>query len=243
MKLTILGCGDAFGSGGRFNTSFLLEQGDQRILVDCGASTLIRLKQLGVSVTSIDTIVITHFHGDHYGGIPFLVLSNHIEYKRATPLTIIGPFGVKRMVYSLQEALYPGTSNILELLDITFVEYQDRQWTDVNDLEVYARTVTHAVPSNPHGVKIRWQDKVFAFSGDTEWNDSLVDLADGADVFVVECNNLNEDSPGHLSYQTILSRQTLFNSKRLLLTHMGTEVISQEKLEIERLSDGQEILF
>jgi len=243
MKLTILGCGDAFGSGGRFNTCFMLEQDHRRILVDCGASTLIRLKQLGILVTSIDTIVITHFHGDHYGGIPFLVLSNHIEYQRTTPLTIIGPSGVEKMVFALQEALYPGTSKILEALNVTFVEYKDKHWTNTNDLEVYARPVTHAIPSHPHGVKIRWKDKVFSFSGDTEWNDSLIDLADGSDVFVIESNNLKEDSPGHLSYQTILERRALFNTKRMLLTHMGAEVLNQNSLEIERLSDGQEIIF
>ena len=243
MKLMILGCGDAFGSGGRYNTSLMLEHGNRRILVDCGASTLMRLKQLGILVTTIDTIVITHFHGDHYGGIPFLVLSNHIEYQRTTPLTIIGPPGVKKMVFALQEALYPGTSGVLEGLDVTFVEYKDKHWTISNELEVYARPVTHAVPSNPHGVKIRWSDKVFSFSGDTEWNDSLIDLADGSDIFVIECNNLEEDSPGHLSYQRIIERKALFNTKRLLLTHMGLEVINQGSLELERLFDGQEIVF
>jgi len=243
MKLTILGCGDAFGSEGRFNTSFLLEHEDKKTLVDCGASTLIRLKQLKVAVAEIDTIIITHFHGDHYGGLPFLMLSNHIEYQRQTPLTIIGPEGIREKAYNLQEALYPGTSNVIDALNVNYLEYHESEWLKHEYLEVYARKVTHAPPSNPHGLKIRFEEKVFAFSGDTEWNDSLIDLAAEADVFVVECNNYMQDSPGHFSYKTIKDKLPDLKAKKIYLTHMGSEVIAQPSLELERLSDGMEVVF
>lgn len=243
MELTVLGCGDAFASQGRFNTSFLLATQGRKVLVDCGASTLIRLKQLHIPVLQIETIIITHFHGDHYGGLPFLMLSNHIEYQRTTPLTIIGPSGIREKAYQLQEALYPGTSHIIDSLGVSFVEYQDAEWIAAGDMDIYARTVTHAPPSNPHGVKIRWQGSTFAFSGDTEWNDSLTDLAEGSDLFIIECNNLKQDSPGHLSYHTILEKHTSFNTKRLMLTHMGSQVIAQPSLQVERLEDGMQVSF
>lgn len=243
MKLTVLGCGDAFGSEGRYNTSFLLTHDDRRILIDCGGSTLIRLKQLNIPVTSIDTIVITHFHGDHYGGLPFLFLSNQIEYNRQSPLSIIGPTGIREKVYQLQEALYPGTSAILDSLNLSFIEFQDASWINHEGLSVLARKVTHAPPSNPHGVKIKVGDRTFSFSGDTEWNDSLIDLADESDIFVIECNNFEEDTPGHLSYKTIMQRLPVLNAKRILLTHMGSEVIGQESLALERLHDGMELNF
>jgi ribonuclease BN (tRNA processing enzyme) len=238
MKMTVLGCGDAFGSEGRFNTSFYLEEGNHKLLVDCGASTLIRLKQLRIPVDQIDTVIITHFHGDHYGGLPFLMISNWIEYQRTTPLTIIGPKNIKEKAIGLQEALYPGTTNVIESMDITFKEFEDFRWVNHKDISIYARMVSHAPPSNPHGVKVKIGEKVFAFSGDTEWNDSLIDIAEASDAFVVECNNYSEDSPGHLSYKTIMEKKDLFNTKKIYLTHMGSEVIGQSQLELERLEDG-----
>lgn len=243
MKLTVLGCGDAFGSEGRFNTSFLIEDGSRKILLDCGASTLLRLKQLKIAVDEIDTIILSHFHGDHYGGLPFLMLSNHIEYQRTSDLTIIGPEGVHEKVYHLQEAVYPGTTNVLDSLNLHFMEFNDEVWLRHDDFEIYTRRVTHAPPSNPHGVKLRWAEKCFAFSGDTEWNDSLVDLAEGADLFVVECNNFMNESPGHLSYKTLLEKRLLFKAEKIMLTHMGSEVLQQKSLDFERLEDGQIVNF
>lgn len=243
MKLTVLGCGDAFAAEGRYNTSFLLEHEHEKVLIDCGATTLVRLRQHDVNIGTVNTIIISHFHGDHYGGLPFLMLTNRFKYEREHPLTVIGPTGIKEKAYQLQEALYPGTSNVIDELGVRYLEYTEEEWLGHGDLEIYARKVTHAPPSNPHGVKLSWKDRVFAFSGDTEWNDSLVDLAEGTDLFVVECNNFETESPGHLSYQTLMEKKGQFKTKRLVLTHMGSEVIKQPNLEIERLADGIEVFF
>ena len=162
MRLKVLGCGDAFGSEGRFNTSFLLQNNGQNILVDCGASTLIRLKQISLSPEHIDLIVITHFHGDHYGGLPFLVISNKIEYQRTRPLIICGPKGVKEKVYQLQEAVYPGTSSFLEEINAVFYEYQESFREFIPEVQVRGLAVTHAPPSNPHGVQLRIGDKLLS---------------------------------------------------------------------------------
>lgn len=243
MRLKVLGCGDAFASEGRFNTSFLLTTTNKKILIDCGASTLIRLKQQKISPETIDMIVITHFHGDHYGGIPFLVISNKLEYQRSKPLVIAGPKGIKEMVYKLQDALYPGTSTLLEEIGVIFYEYSDSFSELMPGIEVRGVQVTHAPPSNPHGIQLMAEDKLFGFSGDTEWNDHLIDLAESTDLFILECNNLTKDSPGHIGYETVIAKKSLLDTKRLILTHMGSDMISQSNLEVERLHDGMEIDF
>lgn len=240
MKLIVLGCGDAFGSEGRFNTSFLLNNGKEKILIDCGASTLIRLKQLKVSLDDISTVIISHYHGDHYGGLPFLMLSSWFEFERKKPLTIIGPSGIRERTYQLQEILYPETGPVIDSLKVRFIEYPEKEWLELNDLAVYTRKVAHAPPSHPHGIKVRFGGKVIGFSGDTEWDDALIDLADDTDLFIIESNFYDRKSSGHLGYETIMSKCDLLKTAKLYLTHMHSEVLAQPT-EIEKLHDGMEI--
>jgi len=240
IQFKVLGCGDAFGSEGRFNTSFLIESDQQKLLIDCGASTLIRLKQERVDVMDISTIIVTHFHGDHYGGLPFFAISRYVEAGSREPYTIFGPEGIEEKTFQLQEALYPGTSNILEEMDVQFIEFRNKEWIDENGLSVYSREVTHSPPSNPHGVKLKIDGCVIGFSGDTEWTDALPDLADGADLFICECNNYLNESPSHLSYKTILEHADELKADRIYLTHMNTEVLNAHEFELVRLADGME---
>ena len=73
MRLTVIGCSDAFGSGGRFNTCFMVEGSKSKVLLDCGASTPVALKVRKVDFSTIDGIVLTHLHGDHFFGLVGLV--------------------------------------------------------------------------------------------------------------------------------------------------------------------------
>ncbi len=240
IEFKVLGCGDAFGSEGRFNTSFLIESVGQKLLIDCGASTLIRLKQERVDVMNISTIIVTHFHGDHYGGLPFFAIARYVESGSREPYTIIGPKGIKEKAFQLQEALYPGTSHMLEEMDVQFIELKNKGWIDHQELAVYSREVIHSKPSNPHGVKIKIDGYVISFSGDTEWTDALIDLADGADLFICECNNYQGEKPAHLSYETILEHVDKLKADRIYLTHMSTEVLNAHEFELVRLADGME---
>ncbi len=240
IHFKVLGCGDAFGSEGRFNTSFLIASENQNLLIDCGASTLIRLKQERVDVMGISTIIITHFHGDHYGGLPFFALSRYVEAGSREPYTIIGPEGIKEKTLQLQEALYPGTGPILEEMGVVFVELKNKAWVDHEEVSVYSREVMHSAPSNPHGIKLKIDGYVIGFSGDTEWTDALPDLADGADLFICECNHYQGEHTGHLSYETILQHTDELKADRIYLTHMNTEVLNAHEFELVRLVDGME---
>ena len=109
MKVRFLGTGDAFGSGGRFQTCIHLESGASQILLDCGASSLIAMRRFGVDPQAIDAVILSHLHGDHFAGVPFLILDGQFK-RRARPLLVVGPPGVEARVTTTMEALFPGAS-------------------------------------------------------------------------------------------------------------------------------------
>lgn len=239
-RLTVLGSGDAFASGGKHCTSFFIEANGKQLLLDCGATAFVCYKKMGLKAKDLDMIVLTHFHGDHYGALPFFVISAKVEEAREKPLIVVGPKGVKEKVYQLQEAMYPGTGILLDELPFEFLEYEE-DWNDCNGIGISGFPVKHSPPSNPHGVQLLWNNKKLSFSGDTEWADTLPLLAEDSEIMICECNNLDKESPGHLSYRTLVDKQGLLPVKRLLLSHMGPEVLAAEGLIFEKLQDGQKI--
>src|SRR6478735_11725692 len=122
MRLTVVGCGDAFGSGGRLQTCYLVDDGPKRFLIDCGATALIGLNRLRIDPNSIETIFISHLHGDHYAGLVWwLIHAQHVA-KRTTPLTVVGPQGVRARFEAAAEALFPGSTGVARRYDLSFLE-------------------------------------------------------------------------------------------------------------------------
>ena len=112
MQLQFVGCGDAFGSGGRFNTCFHLLGRNINALIDCGASSLISMNRLAIDRNEIDVIFLTHFHEDHVGGLPFFMLEANYVLKRKRALTVVGPPSLKSRYAGIMEAAFPGTKDL-----------------------------------------------------------------------------------------------------------------------------------
>ena len=108
MRLQFVGCGDAFGSGGRFNTCFHVQSLDSNFLIDCGASSLLAMKANKIDCNAIDLILITHFHLDHFGGVPFFIVDAQLVARRTRLLTIAGPPGLHEWYNRLLDATFPG---------------------------------------------------------------------------------------------------------------------------------------
>lgn len=232
FTVQVIGNGNAFGENQKYHTCFLCDSGDTRFLIDCGATAIYNLERNHVDFNTLDLIIISHFHGDHYGGVPFILLNANYLLKRTRPLTIVGPAGVQERVEALTESLYPGILGAATNFDIHYQEYQDTPLS-FNELKISALPVVHAPESIPHGVRVEGA-KTLAFSGDTEWTENLVPLCDQSDLFICECNNYNANVNGHLSYHMILEKMNLLQSKRMILTHMGADMYeNMENLMLE----------
>jgi ribonuclease BN (tRNA processing enzyme) len=241
VKVRFLGSGDAFGSGGRFQTCIHLESDVRQLLVDCGASSLVAMRRFGVDPLAIDAVILSHLHGDHFGGVPFLLLD--AQFKRRTrPLVVAGPPGVERRVREAMEALFPGSSGVARRYETRFVELTDRATVDLGPATVTAYEVVHASGAPPFAVRVALDGKAVTYSGDTEWTESLVEAARGADLFVVEAYVVDKPIKYHLDLATLRRHRARLDCRRLVVTHMSDDVLGRlAEVGLETASDGLEL--
>ena len=239
MHLQFVGCGDAFGSGGRLNTCFHVVGESANFLIDCGASTLIGLERLGIARHAIDAILVTHFHGDHFGGIPYFVLDAHFG-RRTRPLTLAGPAGIETWYVRALEAAFEHFSTIKLAFDLRIVTLPERAATDIGPLRVTPFPVVHGNSGGPFfAYRIEVEDRLIAFSGDTEWTDTLVEVARDADLFLLECYSYDKPIRNHLNFKTIEQNLGRLAAKKLVLTHMSHDMLAHcHKVALLTASDG-----
>lgn len=101
LDVCLLGCGGMMPLPYRYLTSLMVRYNGSSLLIDCGEATQIALREKGWSFKPIDVICFTHFHGDHIGGLPGLLLTMG-NAERTEPLTLIGPKGLTRVVNALR---------------------------------------------------------------------------------------------------------------------------------------------
>lgn len=238
LKLHVLGSGDAFGSGGRFQTCLLLESARGRVLVDCGATSLVALRRAGVDPLTIDAVALSHLHGDHFGGLPFLILDAQFR-RRTAPLVVAGPPGVRQRVDAAMEVFFPGSTRVTRRFAVEFIELTDGAPARVGGLTVTPFAVVHASGAPAHALRVDDGARVVTYSGDTEWTDRLLEAARGADLFVCEAYTYDRAVKFHLDHATIRAHRDAFGCRRILLTHMGPDMLAREaEAAFERAHDG-----
>lgn len=236
VELTFVGSGDAFGSGGRLFTCLHVSHPTGAFLIDCGATALPALRREGVEPASIDAVLVTHFHGDHYGGLPWLLIDGGRE-GRTRPLTIAGPPGVGERVRDAAEALFPGSWAAEREFEVSFAEWGEEP-VRIGALRALGRRVVHAPGSEPHAVRVEVAGRTVAYTGDTEWTESLVEIARGADLLVAEAWTYERRVPLHLDHRTLVDRREALGCARIICTHMGPAMLARGSTELERAHDG-----
>ena len=227
MRVTIIGSGDAFGSGGRFNTCFHLAAGERTVLVDCGASTMVALRAHGIDPNAIDAIILSHLHGDHFGGIPFVLLDAQYMSRRERPLTFAGPPGTRERITALLEASFPSSSKTSWRFPWSVTEIDIGVPTDILGLTVTSAEVTHYSGAPSTALRLTDGTKTLAYSGDTQWTDTLPPIAFGADLFIVECFDYARDLSGHLNWTTVRQKLPQFDARRVMVTHMNPTMLAR----------------
>jgi ribonuclease BN (tRNA processing enzyme) len=236
MQLRFVGCGDAFGSGGRCNTCFHVTGAAVNFLIDCGASSLPALKRQGIARDDIDLVLITHFHGDHFGGLPFLLLDAQFS-RRTRPLVIAGPEGIETRLVQVMEALFEDSSKTRQRFDLDIVTLRPATTARFGEVSVTPFPVVHGDSGGPFlAYRIEAEGRIIAYTADTEWTETLVPLGHNADLLIAEAYTFDRPVKNHLSLKALEARLSDIKPKRVILTHMSEDML-ERAVSFETASD------
>ena len=240
IQVRFLGSGDAFGSGGRMQTCICIKATTSTFLVDCGASSLIALRGFGVAPNDIEMILLTHLHGDHFGGIPFFVLDAQLISKRSRPLVIAGPPGTQRRVREAMEIFFPGSSQIQQRFALDIRELAFERPQSLGDVNVTAYCVQHPAGDPSLVLRMECQGKIITYTGDTEWTETLLKASRGAELLIAEAYFFEKQVKYYLDFQTLMAHLDELQPKRLIVTHMSEDMLARrEKISCECAEDGK----
>lgn len=240
-ELLFVGTSDAFGAGGRRQSAIHVNYGEGALLLDCAPTTGTGLAALGVSRNSIDAITVSHFHADHFSGIPQFLLASNFEDPRERPLEVAGPPGIENRVFDLADAMGHDLRRSLSY-PLRFREWTQRDTQSplrVGPVHISTFGTHHQETTRPHALVLRWEGHHVVYSGDTGWFDELPERVGEADLFVCECNFYERQFEFHLDYLTLRKHLGEFRCKRMMLTHFSDEMSDRRgSLDVECADDG-----
>lgn len=237
VRVTFFGSGNAFADGGRSHACIHLTAPGVSLLLDCGGSALPAITRAGAA-DAIDAVAVSHLHGDHFGGIPYLVIQQHFA-GRTRPLVVAGPPELAARSRATEQGLYPDFFGKTKLGFELRTEVLGATEMPLGGAMVSALPVRHVAESDPHGIRARVGDTLIAYSGDATWSEHLPRVAEGADLFICEATNFDRDDPSHIAYTTLMAHREELRCARIVLTHLGASTLARlADLRLEYASDG-----
>jgi len=222
MKLTILGSGTTVPHPKRRSSGHWLETGSGTVLLDCSMYVPRQMVELGLDWPRLDAIWISHFHLDHVGGLaPFLSGTKHAEEmrKRAKPLHIFGPAGLKDLLKGFDDA---GNYKLFKQpfpLEVIEVEPLDT-FQLVKGIDAVAMKTPH----NPESLAIHLRDlddSTLVYTADTGFTELLATFARKVDMLVIEASYpKNKTKEKHLELAEAMHIVRKAGPKRAVLTHL-----------------------
>ncbi|MCC7017168.1 MAG: MBL fold metallo-hydrolase [Rhodospirillales bacterium] len=242
VQVRFIGCGDAFGSGGRFNTCFQIRHAQGCCLIDCGASALVALRRFGVDPNGIDSIFLTHLHGDHFGGVPFFLLDARLASRRAAPLLIAGPPGTEKRVADTLECLFPGAGGKDYRFALEFAELKEGETFQRGPYAVTPYPAKHEAGAPCYALRVEVGGRTVAYSGDGSWSEGLIGAGRNADLFIAEAYFFEKTVGQHMDLKTLAARLPEIAPKRMILTHMSPDMLGRlPGLPYETAEDGKTV--
>jgi ribonuclease BN (tRNA processing enzyme) len=238
LTVTFAGSGDAFGSGGRYQACIHLRgsDGSDPVLLDCGATSLSALKCLGLDPGEIAAVFVSHLHGDHFGGLPFLILDGQFS-RRTKPLTIVGPPGTASRLTEAMECMFPGSSSVARRFGVETVELNPGSASTFSGVTVSAWQADHPSGAPALILRLELAGKALAYTGDTAWTDVITDASAGADLLIAEAYYRDKKIPYHLRAADLLAHSHVLTAARVIITHMSSDMLDQDA-SFERAHDG-----
>jgi ribonuclease BN (tRNA processing enzyme) len=239
VTVTFAGCGDAFGSGGRFQACIHLrpeapEAPQAPVLLDCGATSLTALRQAGLDPGEIGAVFVSHLHGDHFGGLPFLILDGQFS-RRTAPLDIVGPPGTQQRLITAMECLFPGSTQVRRRFEVTVTELPPGGAQTVAGVTASAWEASHPSGAPALILRLAVSGTVIAYTGDTAWTPAITTAARDADLLIAEAYYWDKSVPHHLRYADLTEHE--ISARRVILTHMSPDMLTRPTNH-EKARDG-----
>jgi ribonuclease BN (tRNA processing enzyme) len=228
VTVTFAGCGDAFGSGGNFQACIHLRHPGLAapVLLDCGATSMTALRRCGLEPAEIGAVFVSHLHGDHFGGLPFLILDAQFA-RRTTPLLIAGPPGTQQRLTETMECLFPGSSQVRRKFDVNVMELAPNRTASLAGITTQAWEASHPSGAPALILRLAFGGKVIAYTGDTAWTPAVAEASRHADLLIAEAYYWDKPVPHHLRYADLLDHEAEITARRVMLTHMSADMLAR----------------
>jgi len=219
LSLAFIGTGNAFVPEGMCWNGFIAAD---RLLFEAPPSALMAVRRMGLDPDAIDTVLISHHHGDHFLGLPMLLL--HWKYfGRRSRVTVAGPAGTMEHARTITDLVYPGVFD--EDLPVDWVTVRAGERLALRGTEVEAFAMKHDTRLDCLGFRASLEEGTVGYTGDTAFCDSVPALARGADLLVAECTSVADPSEIHMNLGDIRRlRETLGPAPPILLTHLTRSI-------------------
>jgi ribonuclease BN (tRNA processing enzyme) len=224
VTVTFAGSGDAFGSGGRLQACIHLQPASAPVLLDCGATSLPALRRCGLDPDRIAAVFVSHLHGDHFGGLPFLIIDAQFA-GRTAPLAVVGPPGTSRRLTEAMECLFPGSSQVRRRFAVEVTELNPRGAATVAGVRAQAFPASHPSGAPALILRLTLGGRIIAYTGDTAWTPAIATAAAGADLLIAEAYYWDKAVPHHLRHADLVARRAELTARRTVLTHMSADML------------------
>ena len=249
LKILVLGSGNAFGHGNQFQSCHYIEFEEKyKILLDCGPTILQSLQAAEINIDDLKYLLISHLHGDHIAGIPFLLLHyKFILHRVNNPLLIIGPYGLTEQLENLIKGNYPDAltkeDNLYQVQELQLQE-EKFLWDKIKIKSFEA----HHIP-NAFGYVLQKDQLKVIYSGDNKFNEDQMKEFSNGTVLIHELTTMNSTAGIHTSWELLQKYidEILTHVGKVITVHSGTDVKEEPESsfagKIIRAQDGSYFLF